>query len=180
MGLEYFQQTCAAVSSMQDAQVWCVVKEGTCCGICPNTLASLGTRIGLTFTVFFATLVTVVDGAEAPFIFMTTCLQAVAYLVTVLQAGLTGEGISRFHAYYALFCSMGFLCPLSAAAVTATHYHYGGSHQTGSKLLAFRTDIRPAVHNYRSLGSPFYVGSIHRPLRSTNPHEERREGGSVA
>ena len=46
------------------------------------------------------------------------------------------------HAYYALFCSMGFLCPLSAAAVTATHYHYGGSHQTGSKLLAFRTDIK--------------------------------------
>lgn len=46
-------------------------------------------------TVFFATLVVVIDGAEAPFIFMTTCLQAVAYLVTVLQAGLTGDGISR-------------------------------------------------------------------------------------
>ncbi|TNY21017.1 hypothetical protein DMC30DRAFT_396061 [Rhodotorula diobovata] len=145
MGLEHFQQACPAVSTLQDAQVWCVAKAGTCCGVCPNTLASLGTRVGLTVTVFFATLVVVIDGAEAPFIFMTTCLQAVAYLVTVLQAGLTGDGISRFHAYYALLCSMGFLCPLAAASVTATHFSYGGAHQLGTRLLAFRTDIRQAL-----------------------------------
>lgn len=82
----------------------------------PNRLASIGTRVGLTFTIFFATAVTVVDGAEAPFIFvrlgpfrrgrtcwthrklflqLTTTLQALAYIITILQAGLTGDGISR-------------------------------------------------------------------------------------
>ncbi|GAA5844477.1 hypothetical protein JCM9279_006319 [Rhodotorula babjevae] len=182
MGLEHFQEVCPSVSSLQDAQVWCVAKVGTCCGVCPNTLASLGTRVGLTVTVFFATLVVVVDGAEAPFIFMTTCLQALAYLVTVLQAGLTGDGISRFHAYYALVCSMGFLSPLAAASVTAPHFHYGGAHQTGSRLLAFRTDLStrraradptdpPArqSRSYRSLGSPFFHSASRRPLRSTDP-----------
>ncbi|GAA5923992.1 hypothetical protein JCM3775_005567 [Rhodotorula graminis] len=192
MGLEHFQAVCPSVSSLQDAQVWCVAKAGTCCGVCPNTLASLGTRVGLTFTVFFATLVVVIDGAEAPFIFMTTCLQAVAYLVTVLQAGLTGDGISRFHAYYALVCSMGFLSPLAAASVTAAHFHYGGAHQTGSRLLAFRTDLSrhraPAAESddgparqsrtYRSLGSPFFHSSSRRPLRSTDPFRHH-EGTST-
>ncbi|GAA5890747.1 hypothetical protein JCM8208_004982 [Rhodotorula glutinis] len=191
MGLEHFQAVCPSVSSLQDAQVWCVAKAGTCCGVCPNTLASLGTRVGLTMTVFFATLVVVVDGAEAPFIFMTTCLQALAYLFTVLQAGLTGDGISRFHAYYALLCSMGFLSPLAAASVTAPHYHYGGAHQTGSRLLAFRTNVsrhrapadstdEPAGQSraYRSLGSPFFHSSLRRPLRSTDPFQHH-EGTST-
>ncbi|GAA5864042.1 hypothetical protein JCM1840_000682 [Sporobolomyces johnsonii] len=143
MGLEYFAATCNTAATTAAATIWCVAKEGTCCGVCANTLASLGTRIGLTFTVFFATAVVVIDGAEAPFIFMTTCLQALAYILTVLQQGLLGEGISKFHAYYALFCSLGFLCPLSAASLTATHFGYGGAHQkTGVRLLAYRTDIK--------------------------------------
>ncbi|GAA5925964.1 hypothetical protein JCM10213_007334 [Rhodosporidiobolus nylandii] len=143
MGLEYFSQTCGTEATTQAATIWCVVKEGTCCAVCPNTLASVGTRIGLTFTVFFATAVVVVDGAEAPFIFLTTCLQALAYISTILYQGLRGAGISRFHAYYALFSSLGFLCPLAAASVTAPHFHYGGSHpKKGVRLLAFRTNIR--------------------------------------
>ncbi|BGP25259.1 hypothetical protein Rt10032_c04g1847 [Rhodotorula toruloides] len=175
MGLSYFAQTCSTEATSKAAQLWCVAKEGTCCGVCPNTLASLGTRIGLTFTIFFATVVTVVDGAEAPFIFLTTTLQALAYIITILQAGLTGDGLSKFHAYYALLCALGFLCPLSAASVTATHYLYGGSHQkNGVRLLAFRTNIQPPHQHqnslskvsrrgyadpptvFRSFGSPFF------------------------
>ncbi|GAA5971149.1 hypothetical protein JCM11641_004162 [Rhodosporidiobolus odoratus] len=162
MGLEYFADTCNAPATMDAASIWCVMKEGTCCAVCPNTLASLGTRIGLTFTAFFATIVVVVDGAEAPFIFLTTCFQALAYISSVLYLGLAGDGISRFHAYYSLFSSLGFLSPLAAASVTAPHYLYGGNHpKTGQGLLAMRTDIkrdiatprmRPAVPHAHSLG----------------------------
>lgn len=53
---------------------------------------------------------------------LTTALQALAYLVVVLWEGLGGKGISRFHSYYALFCSFGWLAPLAAASLTATHY----------------------------------------------------------
>ncbi|GAA6058944.1 hypothetical protein JCM10212_002896 [Sporobolomyces blumeae] len=144
MGLEYFAQHCEASTNLA-AAVWCVTKEGTCCGVCGNTLASVGSRVGLTFAVFFATLVIVVDGAESPFVFLTTALQALAYLLVVLWEGLAGGGISRFHAFYALFCSFGWVCPLTAASITATHYGYGGSHQkTGVRLHAYRTDFSSA------------------------------------
>ncbi|BGP32737.1 hypothetical protein JCM10296v2_004521 [Rhodotorula toruloides] len=169
MGLSYFAQTCSTEATTKAAQLWCVAKEGTCCGVCPNTLASLGTRVGLTFTIFFATVVTVVDGAEAPFIFLTTTLQALAYIITILQAGLTGDGISRFHAYYALLCALGFLCPLSAASVTATHYLYGGSHQkSGVRLLAFRTNIQHPHQHQNSLSKASRRGFAEAPtvLRS--------------
>lgn len=54
--------------------------------------------------------------------------------------------VPAVHAYYALLCALGFLCPLSAASVTATHYLYGGSHQkSGVRLLAFRTNIQCAL-----------------------------------
>ncbi|GAA5872948.1 hypothetical protein JCM8547_003272 [Rhodosporidiobolus lusitaniae] len=143
MGLAYFAATCDAEQTMTAATIWCVAKEGICCSVCPNTMSSIGTRVGLTFTVFFATAVTVVDAAEAPFIFMTTCLQALAYILTILQQGLFGSGISRFHAYYGLYCSLGFLCPLAAASATANHFLYGKSHpKSGVRLLDMRTDLK--------------------------------------
>ncbi|BGO92056.1 hypothetical protein NBRC10512_000787 [Rhodotorula toruloides] len=169
MGLSYFAQTCSTEATTKAAQLWCVAKEGTCCGVCPNTLASLGTRVGLTSTIFFATAVVVVDGAEAPFIFLTTTLQALAYIITILQAGFAGDGISRFHAYYALLCALGFICPLSAASVTATHYLYGGSHQkSGVRLLAFRTNIQHPHQHQNSLSKTSHRGFTDSPtvLRS--------------
>ncbi|GAA5826473.1 hypothetical protein JCM11251_002385 [Rhodosporidiobolus azoricus] len=141
MGLDYFAKTCSAEPTLTAAMVWCVAKEGTCCAVCPNTLSSVGTRIGLTFTVFFSTAVSVVDGAEAPFIFLTTAVQVIAYVGTVLFYGTAGSGISRFHAYYALFASVGFLCPLAAVSVSAAWYLYGGSHgKIGQKLLDVPAD----------------------------------------
>ncbi|GAA5831684.1 hypothetical protein JCM3766R1_004978 [Sporobolomyces carnicolor] len=141
MGLEFFAQQCGIHSTETDALVWCVTKEGACCGICPDTLASIGTRVGLSVAVFFATVVITIDAAETPFVFLTTALQALAYLVVVLWEGLGGKGISRFHSYYALFCSFGWLAPLAAASLTATHYGYGGTHpKSGDRLPAYRTD----------------------------------------
>ncbi|GAA5837442.1 hypothetical protein JCM5353_007112 [Sporobolomyces roseus] len=143
MGIEFFKQQCDAQATETSALIWCVTKEGTCCGICSDTLASIGTRVGLSVAVFFATLVIVVDGAETPFVFLTTLLQALAYLLVVFWEGRWGGGISRFHSYYALFCSFGWLCPMAAASLTATHYGYGGNHQkTGVRLFAYRTDFK--------------------------------------
>ncbi|GAA6003060.1 hypothetical protein JCM10207_001967 [Rhodosporidiobolus poonsookiae] len=135
MGLEYFAQTCSADATLEAATTWCVAKEGTCCAVCPNTLASIGTRVGLTCTVLFATLVTVSDAAEASYGYMSTVLQALAYLLTIMQQGLFGSGVSRFHAYYALFCSLGFLSPLAAASVTGAHFLAGKKHADALVLL---------------------------------------------
>ncbi|GAA5978785.1 hypothetical protein JCM5350_004820 [Sporobolomyces pararoseus] len=144
MGLEFFAQQCQTQATEVDALIWCVKKEGECCGICSDTLASLGTRVGLTFAVFFATLVISIDGAETPFLFLTTSLQALAYLAVVLwEGGKWGNGISRFHSYYALFCSFGWMAPLAAASVTATHYGYGGNHQrSGARLPNYSTKYK--------------------------------------
>ncbi|GAA5932244.1 uncharacterized protein JCM15063_001168 [Sporobolomyces koalae] len=152
MGLDYFARVCDAKSPTDtDALLWCVTKEGVCCGVCPDTLASLGTRVGLSAAVFFATVVVIIEGPEAPFVFLTTSLQALAHLLVLLWEGLGGRGISRFHAYYALLCSFGWMSPIAAAAFTATHYGYGGDHQnSGTRLPAYRTDLVRS-ETYRSL-----------------------------
>ncbi|BGP57313.1 hypothetical protein JCM8202v2_004953 [Rhodotorula sphaerocarpa] len=131
MGLSYFEATCPSQSpTSQAAQIWCIAREGACCGICGNT------RVGLSVTVFFATAVTVIDGAESPFNF------AVAYLVVLLLKGFGEDHISRFHAYYALVAALGFICPLAASSVTATHFNYGGAHvETGKKLKRYGLDF---------------------------------------
>ncbi|GAA6004155.1 uncharacterized protein JCM10292_007264 [Rhodotorula paludigena] len=180
MGLAHFTQLCPEQTTLTAVQEWCVAAKGTCCGICPNTLSSLGTRVGLTATIFFITAVTVYDPAEAPFNFMVGAFLALAYLVTVFQAGLTGSGISRFHAYYALFCSMGWLCPLTAASVVAPHYGYGGSHRYGQELSAYpfsmprllqkkskssKNTARPlAKRAYTSHPRSFYMRSLGNPF----------------
>ncbi|GAA5896431.1 hypothetical protein JCM6882_001011 [Rhodosporidiobolus microsporus] len=178
MGLDYFAKTCSAEPSLTAATVWCVAKEGTCCAVCPNTLSSVGTRIGLTFTVFFATAVTVVDGAEAPFIFLTTAVQALAYVGTVLFYGTGGSGISRFHAYYALFASLGFLCPLAAISITAAWYLYGGSHgKIGQKLLDTPADAGRRDRKKRETTS-HSLGRIRRDyLDLDDPSSSRKHGG---
>jgi len=110
---------------------------------------------------------TVLKAANLVLLQLTTSLQALAYLVVVVWEGRWGGGISRFHSYYALFCSFGWAVPLSAASLTATHYGCesstlvvgcwtrrldeaeenpsidGGNHQkTGVRLFAYRTDFK--------------------------------------
>lgn len=47
------------------------------------------------------------------------------------------------HAYYALVAALGFICPLAASSVTATHFNYGGAHvETGKKLKRYGLDFR--------------------------------------
>ncbi|GAA5992392.1 hypothetical protein JCM10908_000460 [Rhodotorula pacifica] len=151
MGLAYFAAACPAQPPTLQAAAICL-RRGKCCGICGNTLATLGSRVGLSVTVLFSTAVTVVDGAESPFNFMTACVQAVAYLIAILISGFGSSRISKFHAYHALVAALGFLCPLAASAVTAPHYNYGGSHgETGKRLKHYGVDIRPKGHT-QSLG----------------------------
>ncbi|KAK4051350.1 hypothetical protein OIV83_002834 [Microbotryomycetes sp. JL201] len=148
MGLAHFAEKCPQFGkSLHDVQEWCVRKSGTCCGVCPNQLATVGSRAGLTAVVFFATAVVVFDGQEAPFNFVnvawdnkegnqayvttlkvTILAQALAYLLAVLQAGIRGNLFSKFHAYYALLGSLGFLAPLSAVALTPNALMYPPIH----------------------------------------------------
>ncbi|GAA5961709.1 hypothetical protein JCM21900_000640 [Sporobolomyces salmonicolor] len=196
MRLEYFAATCEAAATTAAATIGCVAKEGTCCGVCADTLASLGTRRGLTFTVFFATTVVVIDGAEAPFIFMTTCLPALAYILTVLQQGVWRQGTSKFHVYYALFSSLGFLCPLSAVSLTAiisvmaariqrgarqrSHHSLHPSSQLRNSLpkpLHYSHTLQlPRQHFlFRSLGvSPFFSSTARGATRGTGTGNLRR------
>lgn len=127
MGLEYYIEKCGAADEVV-VEKWCVDMAGdVCCSVCANTLASIGTRVGLMMAVLMATWVIVYDGAEAPFNFLTTTVQALAYLSAVI-AGIATKQISKFHAYYALFSSLGFLVPLAAVSLTSSAYLYGGSH----------------------------------------------------
>ncbi|ORY87401.1 hypothetical protein BCR35DRAFT_324456 [Leucosporidium creatinivorum] len=173
MGLAYFEQTCPGSDiTTKTVQAWCVLKEGTCCAVCPNNLATVGSRVGLIALTLFATLVVVYDAAEAPYNFLTVSMSSVAYLVAILQAGLRGGQISKFHAYYALFASLGFLSPLAAISVSPNSYLYGESHpKLGKKLLPFSRKMgrrsesatKATVHSlghalglrrYRQLGDP--------------------------
>ncbi|POY70086.1 hypothetical protein BMF94_6922 [Rhodotorula taiwanensis] len=180
MGLAHFAAACPAERpTLQAAQMWCIAQEGICCGICGNTLAALGSRAAL--GVFFSTAVTVVDGAESPFNFMTACVQAVAYLVVILVKGF-------IHAYYALVAALGFLCPLAASAVTATHYNYGGAHvETGKRLKRYGMDptrsqsrARTSLIAERSLGpfSPTAREQLHatraRQRRHRPPNDQEK------
>ncbi|KAM0789276.1 hypothetical protein ACM66B_000117 [Microbotryomycetes sp. NB124-2] len=136
MGLAHFVHRCPQLGgSLHDVQEWCVRKSGTCCGVCPNQLATVGSRAGLTAVVFFSSAVIVFDGQEAPFNFMTILAQALAYLLAVLQAGFRGNQISKFHAYYALLGSLGFLAPLSAVALTPNSLMYGRHYAKPGEIL---------------------------------------------
>ncbi|GAA5969360.1 hypothetical protein JCM8115_003111 [Rhodotorula mucilaginosa] len=176
MGLAYFVSTCPAQPpTLQGAQIWCVTQEGVCCGICGNTLASLGSRVGLSATVFFSTAVTVLDGAESPFKFLTACVQAVAYLVAILLHGFGGTPLSRFHAYYALVAALGFLCPLAASAVTAPHYNHGGSHEPGKRLKRYGSDIGRQRNGERRASAAMSESRTHVE-RSLGPFSPSRDG----
>ncbi|KAK4057174.1 hypothetical protein OIO90_001669 [Microbotryomycetes sp. JL221] len=98
---------------------------------------------GHSTVVFFTTAVIVGDGAEAPFNFLTVLVQALAYIITVIQAGLRGNQISKFHAYYGLLCSLGFLAPLTGIALTPNSLLYGGRYPPpGQRMIPMVTQHR--------------------------------------
>lgn len=92
------------------------------------------------------------------------------------------------HAYYALVAALGFLCPLAASAVTATHYNYGGAHvETGKRLKRYGMDptrsqsrARTSLIAERSLGpfSPTAREQLHatraRQRRHRPPNDQEK------
>lgn len=56
---------CHPFANPLSVQIWCVLKEGVCCAICPHMLSSVGTRVALFALVLFATTVIIYDGAGA-------------------------------------------------------------------------------------------------------------------
>ncbi|GAA5885522.1 hypothetical protein JCM6882_007451 [Rhodosporidiobolus microsporus] len=115
---DQFLELCPDAVSIKQ---WCLSPptNGTCCGVCPNTLSGLGGHVSLAFSSLSSLAAIALSPASAPSALVTNLIQADAYAVALLGWLLSdSSGLDFFHAAYALLLAFSSLIPLTAIAAS--------------------------------------------------------------